>query len=216
MDNKSPNTPYIASANQGYRLITALFVHAGIIHLLLNVVAQLVLGTQIERTAGWFRVLLIYVTSGVGGNLLSSIFVPYSPTCGADGPVYGLLGVLLVELLQSWQVVDNPGTELCKLMFVIFISLLVGTLPYIDNFAHIGGFIFGILSAYLFLPYITFGKLDAGRKVCQIVMAFLLIAFVFIVCFVAFYIVQRTEWCRNCMYLNCVPYTKHMCKDNNL
>ena len=209
--SKSKNTPYIAEANQGYRLVTALFVHAGVLHLILTIVAQLVLGSQIERTAGWFRIMLIYLTSGIGGNLISSVFVPYEATCGAGGPVYGLLGVVLVEFLQSYQVVIKPGIELIKLLSVIVLSLFIGTLPYLDNFANIGGMIFGVLSAYLFLPYITFGKFDYGRKVFQIIVAFLLIVFLFIVGFVAFYIVQGTDWCKNCYYLNCIPYTSNMC-----
>lgn len=214
LKSKSVNTPYIAEANQGYRLITALFVHAGVIHLILTIVAQLILGSQIERTAGWFRIMLIYLTSGIGGNLISSVFVPYEATCGAGGPVYGLLGVVLVEFLQSYQVVDNPATELLKLLCVLLLSLFIGTLPYLDNFAHLGGMMFGVLSAYLFLPYITFGKFDYGRKVCQIGIAFLLIVFLFIVGFVAFYIVQGTDWCKNCYYLNCIPYTDTMCQNN--
>ena len=214
LKSKNKNTPYIVEANQGYRLLTSLFLHAGIIHLILNLIAQVILGSQIERTAGWFRIMLIYVTSGIGGNLISSVFVPYYPTSGSGSSVYGLLGVVLVEFLQSYQVVLHPGIELLKLLSVLFLSLFIGTLPYLDNFAHIGGFIFGVLSAYLFLPYITFGKLDAGRKICQIIVAFLLIVFLFIVCFVAFYTVQGTEWCRNCYYLNCIPYTSTLCKNN--
>ena len=214
LKSKNENTPYLTEANQGYRLVTSLFVHAGVAHLIVTLLAQLILGSQIERTAGWFRIMLIYFTSGIGGNLISSVFVPYQATCGAGGPVYGLLGVVLVEFLQSFQVVINPGIELVKLLSVIALSLLIGTLPYLDNFAHIGGMIFGVLSAYLFLPYITFGKFDYGRKVCQIVIAFLLIIFLFIVGFVAFYIVQGTDWCKNCYYLNCIPYTDKMCQNN--
>ena len=69
---------------------------------------------------------------------LSAIFVPYGVNAGASGAVLGLIGVLFVELFQFWQIVDNALLELAKLLgFVIFL-LALGTLPFIDNMAHIG------------------------------------------------------------------------------
>lgn len=54
-----------------------------------------------------------------------------------------MLGVMFVELFQAWQVIPHPGRQLLKLTVVIAVSLLVGTLPYIDNWSHVGGFAFG-------------------------------------------------------------------------
>ena len=52
----------------------------------------------------------------------------------------------------------DPYLKLAKLLVPIFIALMVGTLPFVDNFANIGGFLFGIPLAIIFLPYITFGS----------------------------------------------------------
>eukprot|EP00116_Pleurobrachia_bachei_P004070 sb/3464332/ len=213
LKSKSPNSPYIPETKQWYRHFSAIFIHAGILHLIPALIVQLILGSQIEKTAGWFRTMLIYFISGVGGNLTSSVFVPYHPTCGAGGAVYGLLGVILVEFIQSYQVVHRPGRELAKLLVVIVGSLLIGTLPYLDNFAHLGGMVYGVLSACIILPYITFGSFDSGRKICQIVVALMVLLFLFAVNFVSFYIVQGTGWCKGCYYINCIPYSKNMCKN---
>ena len=69
---------------------------------------------------------------------VSGVFVTYGVNAGASGAVLGLIGVLFVELFQFWQIVDRALIELLKLLgFVIFL-LAVGTLPFIDNMAHIG------------------------------------------------------------------------------
>lgn len=69
---------------------------------------------------------------------MSGIFVPYGVNAGASGAVFGLIGVLFVELFQFWQIVDHAILELAKLLgFAVFL-LALGTLPFIDNWAHIG------------------------------------------------------------------------------
>ena len=57
---------------------------------------------------------------------------------GASGAVFGLLGVLYVELFQFWQIVDRAWLELIKLTAFVVFLLALGTLPYVDNMAHIG------------------------------------------------------------------------------
>ena len=57
---------------------------------------------------------------------------------GSSGAVFGLLGVLYVELFQFWQIVDRAYLELIKLTTFVVVLLILGTLPYVDNFAHIG------------------------------------------------------------------------------
>ncbi len=64
---------------------------------------------------------------------------------GPSPAVYGLLGALFVELLQTWKRLANRWWELAKLTLILIISLAAGLLPYIDNFAHLGGFVFGFL-----------------------------------------------------------------------
>ena len=69
---------------------------------------------------------------------VSAIFIPYGVNAGASGAVFGLLGVLYVELFQFWQIVDRAWLELIKLTAFVVFLLALGTLPYVDNMAHIG------------------------------------------------------------------------------
>jgi len=69
---------------------------------------------------------------------VSAIFIPYEVNAGASAAVFGLLGVLYVELFQFWQIVDHAWFELLKLSVFVVILLLLGTLPYVDNMAHVG------------------------------------------------------------------------------
>lgn len=69
---------------------------------------------------------------------MSAIFDPYGVNGGASGAVFGLLGVLYVELFQFWQIVDRAWLELVKLTAFIVFLLALGTLPYVDNMAHVG------------------------------------------------------------------------------
>ena len=63
---------------------------------------------DLEKLAGWWRIALIYILSGVIGNLASAIFVPYKPDVGPSGAQYGLIACLFVEFVQSWQLLDQP------------------------------------------------------------------------------------------------------------
>ena len=59
--------------------------------------------------------------------------------------------------MQSWKIALRRKRRLIKLMVVLVIALMIGTLPYVDNFAHIGAFLFGLPLSIIFVPYITFG-----------------------------------------------------------
>ena len=69
----------------------------------------------------------------------------------------------VVDLFQSWKLVKEPWKRLFWTLIETALYLAVGTLPFIDNWAHIGGFFFGVLAAIIFLPYLTFGT-QGGRR----------------------------------------------------
>lgn len=69
---------------------------------------QMVVLRDLEKLAGWWRIGLIYVLSGIVGNLGSAIFVPYRPDVGPSGACFGLIACLFVEFIQSWQLLDQP------------------------------------------------------------------------------------------------------------
>merc|ERR1712054_487470 len=150
--------------NQWFRLITSLFIFSGLISMAVLLFVQYYCGKMIEVQAGKLRTFLIYFISGIGGNLIGSIFAPDQVATGSDPAAFGLLAATMVELFQAWQIVPDRKAQLTKLLLLTIVALMVGTLPYIDNWSHLGGFCFGAVSGVVFLPYITFGAWDARRK----------------------------------------------------
>ena len=140
--------------------------------------------------------------------------------------------MLVVELLQGWKWVQKPWVELSKLIIMtvvalckltqflpigfcdlFFVCAVLGTLPYIDNFSQIGGFIFGVLASFIFVPYIIIGKWDRAKKLCLILTAVPIILALFFVGFVVFYNMSDPNFCPYCSYINCIPYTATFCDD---
>ncbi|EGD75713.1 hypothetical protein PTSG_07830 [Salpingoeca rosetta] len=204
-DPEVPNLP--KNPNQWFRLFTSLFIHAGAIQLVIIMSIQWYAGRQIETQAGFLRTFLVYFISGVGGTTIAAIFSPNLVTTGANPAVYGLLGCVLVELLQTWQLLEKPWLQLLKLVAIIAFLLLVGTLPFLDNWSHVGGFAFGVVAGIVFLPYITFGEWDVARKRLLFFVCFPLLIGMFIAAFVTFYQIQNTNFCSWCDYVNCIPYS---------
>ena len=91
--------------------------------------------------------------------------------------------------------------------------LALGTLPYIDNFANIGGFFFGIVSAFVLVPYISIGKWDRVKKFTIVTIFFPTLVFMFLVVIFFFYVLPDPSFCNWCSYINCIPYTETFCDD---
>ncbi|EGD81420.1 hypothetical protein PTSG_02140 [Salpingoeca rosetta] len=198
--------------DQWYRLYLAMFLHVGFVHLFFVVLMQHSFAVEIEKLAGWLRMFFIYMLAGIGGYLVSANFTPYQVSTGASPALYGLLGCLFVELFQSWQLLESPKKEFLKLFLIAIVALAVGLLPYIDNWSHLGGFAFGILSSIVFLPYITFGKWDAARKRTLILIA--LPGLVALITVLSILLATRTINCSWCGLLNCYNFTETFCVDN--
>eukprot|EP01135_Chromosphaera_perkinsii_P000076 Nk52_evm27s24 gene=Nk52_evmTU27s24 len=198
--------------DQWFRFIIPMFEHVGIFHMLVNLSFQLLVGMKIERTAGAVRTALIYFFSAIGGNIYSAIFTPMQPQVGASGALYGLLGVLVIELFQSWQMLKTPQREAYKLAAMVGLSLLMGTLPWVDNWAHFGGFFVGLIAASAFLPYVNFGKADKKRKQVLSLISIPLLLGVIGMGLLIFYTTNDGSFCPWCGYFNCVPFTPTFCE----
>jgi len=103
--------------------------------------------------------------------------------------------------------------ELLKLLIIIIVSLGFGLIPYIDNFAHIGGFIMGLLMGIIFLPIIIFSKTGLIIKRILMVVSVFASIFLFAWSFKHFYLTDKVcKWCR---YLSCIPIKEGWCNDSN-
>jgi membrane associated rhomboid family serine protease len=142
-----------------WRLFTATFLHAGILHLLFNMFALVSIGSLIERVFGHIPFLILYFLAGVSGSIASVYWHPLTVGVGASGAIFGLYGGLLGYLL--WARTSLPGDVLQSLRngaigFVLFNTAFGLTQEHIDNAAHFGGLAAGVLAgAALASPVIS-------------------------------------------------------------
>uniref|UniRef100_A0A8D0D3R5 Inactive rhomboid protein n=1 Tax=Sander lucioperca TaxID=283035 RepID=A0A8D0D3R5_SANLU len=200
--------------DQFSRLWLSLFLHAGFLHCMVSVVFQMTVLRDIEKLAGWLRISIIYMLSGITGNLASAIFLPYRAEVGPAGSQFGILACLFVELFQSWQILERPWRAFAKLLAISVFFFSFGLLPWIDNFAHICGFVSGFFLSFAFLPYISFGQSDMYRKRVQICVFLLVFLALLSALAVLFYVYPvKCDWCE---YLTCIPITDKFCEKYDL
>ncbi|KAK3325746.1 hypothetical protein B0H66DRAFT_599888 [Apodospora peruviana] len=131
--------------DQWFRFIIPMFMHAGLIHIAFNMLLQLTLGRDMERSIGSIRFFLVYISSGIFGFVMGGNYgATGSPSTGASGSLFGIFALTLLDLLYSWKDRKNPVKELIFLLSAIIISFVLGLLPGLDNFAHVGGFFMGL------------------------------------------------------------------------
>ncbi len=157
-----------------YRLITSTFLHTGIFHLLFNMYALYILGPQLESFFGKFKFILIYLVSGIAGNLLSVLFISDNVvSVGASGAIFGLMGAMLYF---GYHYRVYLGTVIrSQIIPIIILNLLLGFMAKdINNFAHIGGLVGGILvSMAVGVKY----KSQTAEKVNGIIMSLIYFGF---------------------------------------
>ena len=130
-----------------WRLVTAGFVHGGIIHMALNMWCLWSLGQLSERLFGRWVTLAVYILTGVAGALLSIGWNPNRLEVGASGAVFGLAGAILSGIkfgnvsVSSWQ----KRSIFSSLIFFVIFNFAFGMAPGVDNMCHLGGFISGII-----------------------------------------------------------------------
>jgi membrane associated rhomboid family serine protease len=135
-----------AAVQQGdwYRLVTAAFLHASLIHLLFNMAALWWVGSVVEENLGTARYLLVYFASGLAGSagalLLSG---PLAVTIGASGAVYGIFGALLILEYMRTGSLAGPALTLIVLNLALTFAI-----PNISIGGHIGGLVGGIAATY--------------------------------------------------------------------
>ncbi len=140
---------------QYWRMLTSLFLHAGLIHLVLNMYVLWFAGRIVEGVYGSIKFLALYLVAGLGGSLGMIVFSPLAVGVGASGAVFGVFGALVAFLqVRRGEFPPRFLAERFKgLMVFLFIGLAFGfTVPGIGNAAHIGGLICGYLAGLCVMP----------------------------------------------------------------
>ena len=144
--------PYVTENGETYRLFTSMFLHFGFEHLMNNMFVLGVMGAILEPEMGRIKYLIVYLASGLCGNILSAVWDiqagSYAVSAGASGAVFGVIGALLLVAIRNR---GRVGTVTGKgLIFMILLSLYYGfTSTGVDNAAHIGGLVSGFFLALL-------------------------------------------------------------------
>lgn len=145
--------------NQWYRIFIPIFLHAGFLHIIFNLLLQVTMGASVERSIGILKYAIIYILSGIGGFLLGANFTPPGiASTGASGALFGILATNIIMFIYCGKKNANMyGTKhygwfIFIMIAEVIIAFALGLLPGMDNFSHIGGFAIGILTAVILLP----------------------------------------------------------------
>ncbi|EST07605.1 Peptidase S54, rhomboid domain protein [Kalmanozyma brasiliensis GHG001] len=206
-----------SNPNQSYRFVSAIFVHAGFVHIFFNLLVQLTLCAQIEKLIGSVAYTIVYFAGGIGGNLLGGNFgLIGQPALGASGAIYTCISIELVDLCYNWRYEYRAKMRLATSVVFAIVGLALGLLPGLDNFAHIGGFCVGLLGGLVFAPAIHATKRHRVITwVLRIVALGLAVGFFAGLASNFYNSPDPTKACTWCRYLSCLPVFSS-CKGNGL
>ena len=133
------------------------------------------------------------------------MFVPDITSCGSNGGIMGYLGWILVEVLSTWRG-NHKIARLIITIIEIVIFILMGLLPFNDNFSNIGGILMGILAGLTMMPNTAVSKVETVIRLVIAFLAFPIMATIFCLCLVLYIRNVNTEnlcnWCRSFACVN--------------
>ncbi len=146
--------PYVFQKYQFWRLITNMFMHFGVMHLLSNMIYLFLVGLNMERMIGRWKFLALYFMTGFGASLISTAFYYIRGddvvSAGASGAIYGLIGALVVLTYKTRGRTGRSAMWLRIGFVIIFLFYSNFMSTRVDVVAHIAGFILGIILAIAF------------------------------------------------------------------
>jgi rhomboid protease GluP len=144
----------LVNAGEYWRLLTANFLHIGVLHLLVNSYALYLLGMEVEALFGHSRFTVIYLLSGISGSVFS-FMLTQGLSAGASTSLFGLFGALAVFFYKQRKLLGDIGQQrLISLGLTLAINVVIGLSPgsRIDNWGHLGGLIGGAVLAWFLCP----------------------------------------------------------------
>jgi rhomboid protease GluP len=142
------NSYYVVNKGEIWRIVTAMFFHGNLIHLFCNMYSLYVIGIELETVIGKKKFFIVYFISGIISSLLSGVVNNGVSSIGASGAIFGLMASLLYFGSHYRIYLSNIIAR--QLIPVIAINLIIGfMLPYIDNWAHIGGLVGGLFASMI-------------------------------------------------------------------
>lgn len=218
-------TNLIVNQGQWFRLFTPLVLHAGLVHFVLNMAAMYFIGAAVEQSHGYSTAAVLFILPAVGGNILSAICLPQYISVGASGGIFGLIGACLADISINWNLLFLKSTTdeesrwrhlkvLFWLAFDIILNCIIGLTPFVDNFTHLGGFLYGLCCGLSTIERLALGffglKSTSYSKAWSTFLRFFgLIVSLIAIMVTTVVLVQSdgvTSPCNGCRYISCVPF----------
>lgn len=154
------NIRELTLGDEWWRLFTCMFIHIGIVHLLMNLYALVFIGTLLEPKVGKLRFLIAYLVTGFFSSAVSLYWNNFAVSAGASGAIFGLFGVFLALLTTTIIEKSVRKPMLIYILIYVVINLVNGLQDGIDAAAHIGGLLSGICIGYVFY----YGLINEDKK----------------------------------------------------
>jgi rhomboid protease GluP len=137
-----------------WRLVTAVFLHGGLMHLANNMVLLWIAGRTLEPVIGSMRLAIVYLTTGLVGSIVSALWHPAGVGVGASGAIFGLCGLwIFCAKTKRKNFKSISRLETGSIIFCVGLNLVLGFLPGpVDNAAHFGGLLSGAVLGALLIP----------------------------------------------------------------
>lgn len=155
-------------SGQFYRLMTPILLHGSLIHIGFNMYALYTIGPGLERYYNYVRFFLLYIIGGIAGNVISLLFSP-NPSLGASTAIFALIAAEGVFIYKNPFLFGRKARPMMvNILFIMFINLVLGLSPGIDNWGHFGGLLGGLMFAWFAGPvYKVSGQMGVFHLVDQ-------------------------------------------------
>ncbi|CAH9137020.1 unnamed protein product [Cuscuta epithymum] len=219
--------------HQFWRVFTSPLLHAGLFHLILNLCSVVFIGIHMEHEFGSLRTGVVYIFSAITASLVAALFVTDKTSVTSSGALFGLLGMMLSGLIRNCKIYTKKLGAVLIFLVILAVNLILGLLPYINNFSNVGGFISGFLIGFvlLFEPQLSTRAQEKGglfeydlkHKVKlkqKLDRPFLrgasLVMFIFVLAGVYLAVIRGTnanKYCSWCQHIDCLPSKWWSCSD---
>mmetsp|Transcript_15104 Transcript_15104/g.32404 ORF Transcript_15104/g.32404 Transcript_15104/m.32404 type:complete len:810 (+) Transcript_15104:428-2857(+) len=221
------DTNLIVNEGQWFRLFTPMVLHAGLVHYFVNMLTMYFIGGAVEKAHGAAFTSVLFIVPAVGGNIVSAICLPGFISVGASGGIFGLIGGCMADICLNWNLLflktttdgDSRTRHLCVLLWLamdIIINCLLGFTPFVDNFTHLGGFVYGFCIGFASIERLASGffGIRIGDSFWSKLKSALLRYFGLVLSVVAIFATTivlaqsdgLTSPCPGCRYISCVPF----------
>jgi len=174
--------PFV-SKGEWYRIVTAMFMHGGFLHLAFNMYALYILGNYAEGIYGTYRFISYFLITGIVGNIATHFFYYGSLSVGASGAIFGIVGALFGAGFRKDTPFFLKTVTGSAWLPIIILNIALGFIPGsgINNAAHIGGLLSGMLLGYVIPVYSSYRSEKIWKFIAITLIAIVIFSYIMLV-----------------------------------